>query len=471
MKNYNLLIAEVRKTIKKHNMLKKGERIVVAVSGGPDSVALLKVLEVLSHEYGLTLIAAHLNHGLREEADREEKFVRKRCNEMEITCESKKVNINELRKNSGKCIEDISRDIRYEFLDEVAKRQNAQKIALAHHLNDQIETIFMNFIRGSGPDGLKGMVPVRDSMYIRPLLGVNRKKILSFLEARKIPFMTDTSNMENIYLRNRIRHLLIPQIKAQYNPHLDINLANMAEIMRLENDYLEKDTDAALSKLVLGSAEDEIKINIPEIMRYHEAIQWRIVKEILQKLSPDQKGIEYDHIKAVVELAYSNRPSGHLNLPFRIVARREYDSLIVTQERKSLKQTVCEQYDYLHYIVTIPGIVNIAELGRTMKFDFVDSLVWSDTNMPNIAYMDYDTIIGPLIIRSIKPGDRIKPLGMKGTKKIKTYFIDEKIPMIKRKMIPLLLDQDSVLWIAGLRMSERVKITKKTIKILRVEIV
>jgi len=465
------MIAEVRKTIKKHNMIKTGERIVVAVSGGPDSVALLKVLEVLSHEYRLTLIAAHLNHGLREEADREEQFVRKLCNEMEITCESKKVNINELRKNSGKCIEDISRDIRYEFLGEVAKRQDAQKIALGHHLNDQSETVFMNFIRGSGPDGLKGMAPVRDSIYIRPLLGVNRKKILSFLEARKIPFMTDMSNMENIYLRNRIRHLLIPQIKAQYNPHLEISLANMAEIMRLENDYLEKDTDAAISKLVFGSAEDEIKINIPELMQYHKAIQCRIVKEILQKLSPDRKGIEYDHIKAVVELAYSNHPSGHLNLPFGIMARREYDSLIVAQESKSLNHTVCEQYDYLHYIVTIPGIVNIAELGRTIKFDFVDSLVWSDTNMPNIAYMDYDTIVGPLIIRTIKPGDRIKPLGMKGTKKIKTYFIDEKIPMSKRKMIPLLLDQDSVLWIAGMRMSERVKITKKTIKILRVEIV
>jgi tRNA(Ile)-lysidine synthase len=465
------MIAEVRKDIKKLNMLKTGERVVVGVSGGPDSVALLRVLEILSHEYRLTLIAAHLNHGLREEADKEEQFVRKLCNEMEIKFESKKVDINYLRKKSGKCIEDISREIRYQFLDEVAKRHDAQKIAVGHNLNDQIETVFMNFIRGSGPDGLKGMVPVRDSMYIRPLLGVKRKKILSFLEDRKILYMTDASNEENIYLRNRIRHLLIPQIKAQYNPNLDINLTNMAEIMRLENDYLEKDTDTAITKIMFGSIEDEIRINIPELMQYHEAIQRRVVKEMLQRLTLGQKGIECDHIKAVVELAYRNRPNAHLNLPFGIVARREYDFLIFVQEAKSLKQTSCEQYDFLHYTVTVPGIVNIAKLGRSMKFDFVDSVVWSDTNMPNIVYMDYDTIVGPLIIRTIKPGDRIKPFGMKGTKKIKSYFIDEKIPISRRKMIPLLSDQESVLWIVGMRMSEHVKITKKTINILKVEIV
>jgi tRNA(Ile)-lysidine synthase len=245
----------------------------------------------------------------------------------------------------------------------------------------------------------------------------------------------------------------------------------MAEIMRLENDYLEKETDTAISKLIFGAVEDEIRINIPVLVQYHEAIQRRVVKEMLQKLAPDQKGIECDHIKAVVELAYRNRPNAHLNLPFGIVARREYDFLIFVQEAKSLKHTSCEQYDSLHYTATIPGIVNIVELGRTMKFDFLDSLVWLDTNRPNIAYMDYDTIVGPLVIRTMKPGDRIKPLGMKGCKKIKNFFIDEKIPMSRRKMIPLLLDKESVLWIAGMRISERVKITKKTIKILKVEIV
>ena len=241
------MIKEVGKTIKKQNMLEAGERVVVAVSGGPDSVALLKVLDMLSREYKLTLIAAHLNHGLRDEADSEEQFVRKLSNEMGITFESKKADIISYRKGSGKCVEDISRDVRYDFLNDVAKRQNAQKIALGHHLNDQVETVLMNFLRGSGPDGLKGMLPVRDSLYIRPLLGVSRKKILSFLESRKISYMTDTSNTESHYLRNRIRHLLIPQLEMQYNPHLYYSLANMAEIMRLENDYIENETDIAMS--------------------------------------------------------------------------------------------------------------------------------------------------------------------------------------------------------------------------------
>ena len=465
------MMKEVRKTIKKQNMLEAGERVVVAVSGGPDSVALLKILEMLSREYKLTLIAAHLNHGLRDEADSEEQFVCELSNEMGITFESKKADIISYRKGSGKCVEDISRDVRYDFLNDVAKRQNAQKIALGHHLNDQVETVLMNFLRGSGPDGLKGMLPVRDSLYIRPLLGVSRKKILSFLESRKISYMTDTSNTESHYLRNRIRHLLIPQLEMQYNPHLYYSLANMAEIMRLENDYIENETDIAMSVSFVGVAEDKVKINIPKLLEYHKAIQWRVVKEILQRSTPHSKGIEYAHIKAVMELTYHNRPSGHLNLPYGIVVRREYDSLSIEKEGNFKKNTPCEKFDHLYYEVTIPGTVKIDELERIMKFDFVDYPTGINTNIQNIAYMDYDKIVGPMIIRTTKPGDRIKPLGMRGTKKIKSYFIDEKISITSRKMIPLLLDQESVLWIAGMRMSERVKITKKTINFLRVEIV
>ncbi|MBP1709746.1 MAG: tRNA(Ile)-lysidine synthetase, partial [Deltaproteobacteria bacterium] len=154
-----------------------------------------------------------------------------------------------------------------------------------------------------------------------------------------------------------------------------------------------------------------------------------------------------------------------------IVVRREYDSLRIEKEGNFKNNTPCEKFDHLYYEVTIPGTVKIDELERIMKFDFVDYPTGINTNIQNIAYMDYDKIVGPMIIRTTKPGDRIKPLGMRGTKKIKSYFIDEKISITSRKMIPLLLDQESVLWIAGMRMSERVKITKKTINFLRVEIV
>ncbi len=465
------MIKKVKEAIKKYCMLESGDTVVVAVSGGPDSIALFKVLETLSDEYGLTLITAHLNHGLREEADREAKFVREISEEMGIKFECKTVDINFLRKGTGKSIEDISRDVRYQFLNDVVKRHHAHKIALGHHINDQVETVLINFLRGSGPEGLKGMLPARDSMYIRPLLYVSRKEILSFLDFHKIPFISDESNIEDIYLRNRIRHLLIPELMANYNPKLEESLSNMADIMRLEDDYMKSVTGKILSEgYAKPDDKNEVRIKISELRKYHEAVQRRIIKNILQRSTPNSQGIGYAHIKAVKDLAYSDHPSGHLNLPYHTVVRREYDFLVVSTVGKLDKNFIKER-DQVFYKVTLPGSVNIAESGKTIIFDFVEPPVQIKSNRRDIVFMDYDKIILPLVIRTGKPGDRIQPLGMKGTKKIKSYFIDEKVPLNFRKDIPLLLDQEFVLWVAGMRMSERVKITEKTRMILKVEIV
>jgi tRNA(Ile)-lysidine synthase len=465
------MIKKVKEVINKYRMIESGDSVVVAVSGGPDSIALLKVLETLSDEYGLTLITAHLNHGLREEADRESEFVREISKEMGIEFECLTVDINFLRKGAGRSIEDTSRDVRYKFLNDVVKRHHAHKIALGHHLNDQVETVLMNFLRGSGPAGLKGMLPARDAMYIRPLLYVSRKEIVSYLDFHKIPFMSDDSNTEDIYLRNRIRHLLIPELTASYNPWLEQSLSNMAEIMRLEDDFMKTVTDKILSEW--GTEADEsnvVRIKISQLRKYHEAVQRRVIKNILLRSTPNGQGIGYAHIKAVEDLAHSNHPSGHLNLPYNIEVRREYDFLVVSEVGK-FDRKVLKEPDQVFYKVTLPGSVDIAELGKTFIFDLVEPPVQIKSNRQDIIFMDYDRITLPLIIRTGKPGDRIQPLGMKGTKKIKSYFIDEKVPVSLRRDIPLLLDQESVLWIAGMRMSERVKITKKTRRILKAEIV
>ena len=465
------MIDKIKKYIEKHRLFETGQRIVVAVSGGSDSIALLKVLEMVSDEYRLTLIAAHLNHGLREEAGYEEQFVRGISNEMMINFECKTVDITSIKKGSGKSTEDISRIVRYQFLNDVAKKYQAQKIALGHHLNDQSETVLINFLRGSGPEGLKGMLPVRDSLYIRPLLGVSRNEILSFLDSHKIPFMNDTSNTEDVFLRNRIRHLLIPELKEKYNPKLEESLNNMAEIMRLEDDYMKMITDNTLSEWDVEPDDDEITIRISELKKYHKAIQRRILKVLLRRSTPNSQGIGYPHIKAVLDFAYRNHPSGYLNLPHNIEVSREYDSLVISGWKEFGKINIGKKSDHLYFEVTLPGSVNVAQLGIIIKFSFVEPPVQIKADENNIVYMDYDRIVLPLIIRTGKPGDRIQPLGMKGTKKIKSFFIDEKIPINKRKIFPLLLDKESVIWIVGMRLSERVKITEKTRQILKVEIV
>ncbi len=464
------MINKVKDSIQKHCMLNKGECVIVAVSGGPDSVALLKVLALISKEYELTLITAHLNHGLRKEADDDEQLVLRISREMEITSESRKVDINSLRQGTGRSIEDIGREVRYQFLNDVARKYHAHKIALGHNLNDQIETVVMNVLRGSGSEGLKGMLPIRDSLYIRPLLSISREKILSFIESHKIQYVTDASNTESLYLRNRIRNSLIPQLK-EYNPNLEENLQNMAEIMRLEDDYMKSMSRAIIPNWKIKAESSDITISISEFRKYHEAVQNQVIKGLLRQLTPGGQGIGYAHIKAVTDLYSSGHPSGYLDLPHGIMVRREYDSLIISKGIKAKRNITRDIFDNIHYEVAFPGSVNIAELGKILQSEFVKHPEDLRAVTKNIVFMDYDTVVPPVIIRTIKPGDRIQPLGMRGEKKIKNYFIDEKVPIDVRKQTLLLLDQVSVIWIVGRRLSERVKISEETRRVLKVEIV
>ncbi|MCX5853899.1 MAG: tRNA lysidine(34) synthetase TilS [Deltaproteobacteria bacterium] len=470
------MIKKVKKAIQKYGMLDMGDRVIVAVSGGKDSMALLKFLDMISGEFSLTLIAAHLNHGIRgDDADREETFVRQFSHTIGIEFESRKIHVPSLKRGTGKSIEDIGREERYRFLRYVAQTYGAQKIALGHHLHDQAETVIMNFLRGSGTDGLKGMLPVRDSMFIRPLLFVRKEEIGAFMEEHQIPYMMDSSNDSNIYLRNRIRHSLIPALKTEFNPRLEENLSIMAEIFRLENDYMKTVTGSLIENGCLHLSGEQIKIKRSDLRNQHPAIQNRMIKNLLEKFSTSGKGIGYVHITAVIGLADSDMPGGRLNLPSGIHVWCEYDWLCFgRQDKKSTgSHPACqnEKTKNLSYNVSIPDAVNIQELGVTMTFDLIQQPQEVASGHSNIVYMDYEKIIPPLVVRTIRPGDRIQPLGMEGTMKLKSYFIDRKVPKRQRGETILLVDGKSVVWIAGMRLSERVKITNKSRKFLKVEIV
>lgn len=462
------MIEKVKKAIKKYAMIEKKDRIVAAVSGGPDSMALLKVLEVISPEYELTLCAAHLNHGMRAEAaDQEEDFVRKYCRNAGIDFESKRIHVPTLKKGTGKSIEEIAREERYDFLMHIALKYGAQKIALGHHLQDQTETVIMNFLRGSGAEGLKGMSPVRDGIFIRPLLGIRKEEILDFLEDARLTYIVDPSNESNVYLRNRIRHGLVPELKKQFNPNLEKTLGAMSEIMRLENDYMETVTGKILADWGVTLPDKEIRIKRADLVCLHPAIQNRIIKKLLKQFSPFGKGIGYIHIQAVVNLAGNHKPGGQIHLPFGIQIRREYDWLCFGRQAKGYSA----REEGFSYTVSAPDRVHIQEINKIITLELVQRPERIISYESNTAYMDYEEIIPPMTVRSIKQGDNIKPLGMTGMKKLKSYFIDRKIPLQQRKKIPLLADGKSVIWIAGMRLSERVKITDKSRKILKVEIV
>ncbi|MBN2539224.1 MAG: tRNA lysidine(34) synthetase TilS [Deltaproteobacteria bacterium] len=466
---------KVRKAIEKYSMLNPGDRVGVAVSGGADSVALLQELAMVADEYDLALFVLHLNHGIRgEESDRDETFVIELAGSMCVPADSEKISIPALREKRTGSLEDICRKERYAFFERMSQKHRLNKIALGHNLNDQTETVIMRFLRGSGLEGLKGFLPVRDGIYIRPLIDSTREEIISFLEERDIRFVTDSSNANDIHLRNRIRNILIPELKASYNVRLEENISRTADILRLEDDFILGSVREIISdwKIERGN----VRIHIRKLKQLHPALQWRLIKTVLEDRSPVGNGIGYLHVKSVADLIEGLSPSASVDLPFNLRAQREYDSLIISQKKGRVphvsrgRSPNGGQKSDFSYPVEIPGSVHIVETGGKMIFDVIDAGE-GNINSDNAVFMDYNSISFPLVVRSIKAGDRIQPLGMKGTKKISELLIDEKIPKASRRSIFLLVDQKSVLWVPDLRLSDRVRITNMTEKMVKAKII
>jgi tRNA(Ile)-lysidine synthase len=327
--NVSIMLKRIRKTIADCSLLERGDHLLVAVSGGPDSVALLRAMVLLSSEYDLQLTTAHLNHGLRGvEAKKEEAFVRRLCAGMGIACICKTIDIRMLQKGRGMSLEEIGREERYRYLDETAEICGAGKIATGHHRDDQAETVLINLLRGSGSGGLKGIPPVRDGRIIRPLLHVRRGEILEFLDREGLSYMTDSSNLSPLFLRNRIRHELIPELTLRYNPGIVEALSHTAEIIRKEDDYLQTVVRQILSRWGILPGAEEIRLPLAALLLLHEALQGRVIKCLLEAAARPGYGIAYRHIEAV--LAFASKPrrrSASLDLPGLIRVEREGELL------------------------------------------------------------------------------------------------------------------------------------------------
>ena len=319
------MLKKVRKTIADAALLERGDHLLVAVSGGPDSVALLWTLVILSPEYELRLTTAHLNHGLRgAEARAEERFVQSLSAGMGIDCISKTVDIRALRKGSGKSLEEVGREERYRFLDATAAACGAEKIATGHQRDDQAETVLINLLRGSGLEGLKGIVPAREGRIIRPLLQVGREEILEFLGREGLTYFMDRSNMSPHFLRNRIRHQLIPELIARYNPGIVKGLSRTAEIVRREDDYLQAMVRQTLCRWGVTPGEADTVLPLADLIGLHAALQGRVIKRLLEAASRPGNAVGYRHVEAVLALARSSRRcKASLDLPGLIRVDKE----------------------------------------------------------------------------------------------------------------------------------------------------
>jgi tRNA(Ile)-lysidine synthase len=438
------MIEKIIQTIERYRLLENDERVVVALSGGPDSTALLVVLSPIVSQWGIQLIVAHFNHGLRgKDADNDEICSRKLAKKLGWAYITKKIQIKSIKK--GISPEDYYRQQRYKFLEEVARTYHAHKIALGHNLQDQAETVLLHLLRGSGPEGLQGILPLRDGKYIRPLIEITREEIISFLKDTGTPYRKDISNENKLHLRNK-------------------TLAQMAEIIREENKYMKECVGNALKSTCIKKKKNIISINIEYFCMLPVAIQRRLLKVLLEDFSPQKNGISFLHINSINHLLRHCESGKKISLPFGIEARREYENLILEKGREITRRTAGE------HRVEIPGTIFIEERKLTISFQKIkkDKV---DFTVKNKDYFDLDKIQLPLVVRNRRDGDWFQPLGTQGRQKLKSLFIDHKIPQKKRNEVMLLADQQSVIWIENIHLSDRVKLTPKTKNILQLEII
>lgn len=300
-----MLKEKVIKTIKKYNLIDKGDKIVICVSGGPDSMCLLHILITLREEYNLELNVAHVNHMIRENAILDEEYVKDFCKNNNIQCFVKKADVLQVSKENKIGTEEAGRKVRYEFFNEVKEKTSSNKIAIAHNKNDKVETILLNLIRGTGTYGLIGIEP-KNGVYIRPLLEIEREEIEKYCEDENIKPRIDESNFENIYNRNKIRNVVIPYVKKEFNPNIINTISRLSDIVKDEENFLDNFVSEEYKKIVIEEKEDFIKLNLKEFNKLEIVIRKRLVFYIINKLIGNTMGIEKIHVEDIIKLCANN---------------------------------------------------------------------------------------------------------------------------------------------------------------------
>ena len=453
--------------IKRYALIEDKDNILIGLSGGPDSMALLFVLLEIKQDIDFNIFVAHVNHGVRgKEALEDERFVEEVAKKLNLPYFSKRVNMNEYAKENKMSSEEAGRELRYKFFREVLSKIGGGKIAVAHNKNDQAETLLMRFFRGTGLEGLKGMEYKKEDI-IRPLLGIERREIENYLKERNIDYRIDKTNLEPIYGRNKIRLNFIPYIEENYNPNIIDTLWRMSEVIALDNDFIESQCKQIYDNVVKGRANNSIILDGNIFINQHKSIQHRIIRNCLLEINGDLQGFTYKHISDVVSLFWERRTGKTIHLTNNIVAKTSYDDFIIAKKDE-------DSFEDFIYQLKLNDYTYVDELGlgfytKVEPISRVDRARLTDKK-EIVAYFDYDKVIGNLYVRNRRNGDKFRPFGMKGNKKIKDYFIDEKIPKDKRDKIPLIVDDENIVWVVGYRTSEEYKITKNTKNVVTIQV-
>ena len=461
-----MIVQKILEYVKEHELIVIEDHIIVGVSGGADSICLLFMLKELQSSLPFQLSVVHVEHGIRgEDSEADAAFVEKICRENQLSFSQYSYDILKLAKQEGISVEAAGRKARYESFFKECKKRGGTKVAVAHHENDQAETIIWNMVRGTGAKGFGGMEPYKEMEYpiIRPLLCISRKEVEVYLKQKQYSYREDETNGELIYTRNKIRHKVLPYMEQELNANAVRHITSLAQHILEMNKFIERIALQRYKDMVVEKDNKAI-ISLSKFLEEEHIIQTHIVRQAIGYCSKSLKDIESIHIEQIISLSCL-QVGKEVHLPERILGKREYESICLEQSQKNAKEIIEEKASVR---VTVPETVEFLDY----KFVFAKIAKENKKNLQKkyTISLDYDKMRFSLELRTREAGDYITIYSQGKKKKLKAFFIDEKIARERRNKIPLLCVGQEVIWIVGHRINEKYKVTDETKTILEIQV-
>ncbi len=512
-KSSSSFLSKLIKTVKNLNLLAWGEKTVAAVSGGIDSTVLLYSLYELRHYFGIDLACASFDHKIRPSSGDDISFVKDLCKQLSIPFYTESIDVVSYAKENKLNLEEAARFLRYSFLMKTAKDFKAEKIAVAHHLDDFAENIIMRLITGGGTGAISGF-NVQSGIVIRPLINHSKSEITDFANKNSIMFIEDYTNADTKILRNFVRLNIIPSFKERNASFLE-TVKNTAEILKKDDDFIEKIAREKFNGIAKYENNGKrIVFEKKDLLKLEDALLYRILKiAVLDACGYNSKDkndifvkkptVYYKNLKAFLQLIKSEKPNTYFYINLFAAVRKEYDKIIIEyvpsakklvyktfsfeleEPLENPKSALQKRYNYLIEetgaeterqsvrINEINKVFSIEKLSAETSYNIIKDVLKKRIDIsPDTAYFDYDKISFPIIIKQFNEGDRFVPLGMKGVKKLKKYFIDKKVPANIRKIIPVILFDDKIAWVSFNEINDDIKITEFTrnVGVMRIEL-
>lgn len=448
-------------------MFSPGERIAVAVSGGPDSMLLLELMRQFSGEAGVSIAVAHFNHHLRGvDSGVDEQFVAARAQELGLELFRGEADVARIARTKRRNIEATARDLRYRFFFSLISQQKVDKVATAHTANDQAETVLLRLLRGTGVRGLGGIYPVLDGKIVRPFLGLARVEVKREIECRQIAFRVDASNLDPRFARNRIRRILLPVLEAEFNPHVVRLLCELATRSRDDDAFLQQAASerARPWRLREGSLE---KIALRSFVEYHPAIQRRVLRDMVASARGNLRGFTGAHIEAVRRFATASQSGKRLNLPGGLEAEKAFDWLVIARRHdEAAPGGFC-------FAVTPPTSIVVPQLDLKFRFSIAENLPSGQAekgyNCNQALALDWSKLGDGLVLRNWQPGDRFQPSGSRHAWKLKELFLKRRVPARSRKLWPVLVSSQQLVWVQGFPAAQGFAASEASAQVLIVE--